>query len=96
MRTTVLILTVLLAFAAFLLALPGVVLAIAEMTYGRNLTWGPVLLASHAIAALSAVIWGAPLMTRRTTGHWGWFLLYFFAFATGIAAVDQMHFNFLT
>ena len=96
MTTPALVLTVLLAFVAFLLALPGIVLAVAEMTYGRNLTYGPILLGSHIIAALSAVIWGAPLMTRRTTGHWGWFLLYFFAFHTGIAAVDQMHFNFLT
>ena len=96
MRAPALILTTLLAFIALLLALPGIVLAIAEMTYGRNLTWGSVLLVSHIIAAFCAVIWGAPLMIRRKTGHWGWFLLYCFAFASGIGAVDQMHFNFLT
>lgn len=96
MKTVPLIFVGLLALAAFLLALPGAVLAGAEMLYGRNLTWGPALLVAHAGAALCALFWAIPLFTRRTVGHWGWFVGYVFAFVFGLAALDKMHFNFLT
>ena len=95
MRLAKLILVGLFALVALIISLPGVVLAVAELAVSRNLTWGPVLLATHLTAFLCALTWGVSVFARRRVGHWGWVLAYLFAFALGLAAIDNMHFRFM-
>ena len=95
MRAIGVVLIGLCAVAAFLAALAGIVLAVAEMLASRNLEWGPVLLIAHLAAALCAIFWGGPLVVRGKPGHAGWIAGYGAAFALGLVALANMHFKFM-
>ena len=95
MRIFGFILAGLLAILALLIAVPGALFAAAEVAVGRNLAWGPVLLVAHSAAAICALFWGLPLLTRGEYGKGYWILGYMVVYVIGYAALESMHISFM-
>ena len=95
MRYLMLGVGLLVAVLALLAALPGPILAAAEMATDRNMAWGTVVIITHGTAAFSALSWGVPILIRTKPGHGAWILVYVTAYLMGIYGLENMQIKFM-